>query len=95
MGPSIASGSQTWSGNWADFPMAPQKIPIPARVRRVPPIFPSPIARKTSSYPSTPVVANRSRNPIRKPKSPTRFTMNAFLPASAADFFSNQNPMSA
>jgi hypothetical protein len=29
-----------------------------------------------------------------KPKSPMRLTMNAFLPASAADFFLNQKPMS-
>src|SRR5437588_10951900 len=26
VGPSIASGSQTWSGNWPDLPIAPQKI---------------------------------------------------------------------
>ena len=28
VGPSIASGSQTWRGNWADFPIAPQKSRI-------------------------------------------------------------------
>ena len=28
-----------------------------------------------------------------KPKSPIRVVINAFLPASAADFFSNQNPI--
>src|SRR6266516_7128419 len=26
VGPSIASGNQTCSGNWPDFPIAPQKI---------------------------------------------------------------------
>src|SRR5437870_4537822 len=26
VGPSIASGNQTWSGNWPDFPTAPEKI---------------------------------------------------------------------
>ena len=26
VGPSIASGSQTWSGNWALLPIAPAKI---------------------------------------------------------------------
>ena len=57
VGPSIASGSQTCSGNWADFPMAPQNTPIPARVRSCPESFPSPMARKTSSYPRTPQVA--------------------------------------
>jgi hypothetical protein len=25
VGPSIASGSQTWKGNWADLPAAPTK----------------------------------------------------------------------
>ena len=57
VGPSIASGSQTCSGNCADLPMAPQKTPIPARVSSVPESFPSPIARNTWSYPSTPQVA--------------------------------------
>src|SRR5437868_12483862 len=28
VGPSIASGSQVWSGTWADFPMAPMKSRI-------------------------------------------------------------------
>src|SRR5712691_10629321 len=30
VGPSIASGSQTWSGNWADLPTQPKKTPNPA-----------------------------------------------------------------
>ncbi len=30
VGPSIASGSQTCSGTWADLPTAPRKSPIPA-----------------------------------------------------------------
>src|SRR6266852_9800904 len=33
VGPSIASGSQTWSGNWADLPTAPQKTSSAATVR--------------------------------------------------------------
>src|SRR5438874_1499118 len=33
VGPSIASGSQTWSGNCADFPTAPQKISSAETVR--------------------------------------------------------------
>ena len=32
--------------------------------------------------------------PRMKPKSPMRLTMNAFLPASAADGFVNQKPIS-
>ena len=34
VGPAMASGSHTCSGNWADFEMAPPKISIPAIVRR-------------------------------------------------------------
>ena len=30
VGPSIASGSQVWSGNWSLFPTQPAKIPSPA-----------------------------------------------------------------
>ena len=68
---------------------------MPAIVRSVPESFPSPIAWNTWSYPRTPPqVAKMIRVPMRKPKSPTRLTMNAFLQASAADFFSNQNPIS-
>ena len=34
VGPSMASGSQTCSGNWADLPTAPQKISTPTRLRK-------------------------------------------------------------
>src|SRR6478672_294857 len=43
------------------------------------------------------MVPNRTKinsTPRMNPKSPIRFTMNAFLPASDADFFSYQNPIS-
>ena len=36
VGPSIASGSHTCSGNCADFPIAPQKISRPATAASVP-----------------------------------------------------------
>ncbi len=36
VGPSMASGSQTCSGNWADLPMAPQKIRMAVSVAMVP-----------------------------------------------------------
>ncbi len=32
VGPSMASGSHVWSGNWADFPMAPKNNPRVAHV---------------------------------------------------------------
>src|SRR6201981_3340546 len=33
VGPSIASGNQTWRGNWADFPTQPRNTPKPAATR--------------------------------------------------------------
>src|SRR4030042_1504856 len=33
VGPSMASGSHTWSGNCADLPTAPAKMPMAARVK--------------------------------------------------------------
>ena len=32
VGPAMASGSQTWSGNWALLPTQPANIPSPAIV---------------------------------------------------------------
>ena len=32
VGPAMASGSHTWSGNWADLEIAPQKTRMPAAV---------------------------------------------------------------
>ena len=37
---------------------------------------------------------NSSSTPSTNPKSPIRLTMNAFLPASEADFLTNQKPIS-
>ncbi|MBA7700814.1 hypothetical protein ES703_109538 [subsurface metagenome] len=48
VGPSMASGSHTWSGNWADLPTAPAKIPIATQVRIVPDRTPA-IAKLWSS----------------------------------------------
>ncbi len=51
-------------------------------------------ADATSWKSSVPKIRKTSSIPRRNPKSPIRFTMNAFLPASAADRFRNQNPIS-
>ncbi len=40
-----------------------------------------------------PKVQKASSTPTVKPKSPMRVTINAFFPASAADFFRNQKPI--
>ena len=44
VGPSIASGSQTCSGNCADLPTAPAKKPIASHVTAVEPRRPAPTA---------------------------------------------------
>ena len=43
--------------------------------------------------PWAPRLTKRKKMPVRKPKSPTRLTMKAFLPASEAESFSYQNPI--
>jgi len=89
VGPSIASGSQTYSGIWADLPVAPMKsskamalsTPKPAVSAGKPPR-----AWLTSTNRTVPSTLNISSMPRMKPASPTRLAMKAFLPASAADF---------
>jgi len=95
VGPSIASGSQTWSGNWALLPIAPAKI------RRA--ISPTGIGKATrvslvrtwieSWMLSVPVSTQMAMIPRAKPTSPTRLTRNAFLLARAAEFLRYQKPM--
>jgi len=92
VGPSIASGSHTCSGAWADFPIAPQKIRNPAK----PVMAAVPVASLLSmaSKLIESIAAQTIRMPSRNPKSPTRLVRKAFLAASAALGFSNQKPIS-
>ena len=92
VGPSIASGSQTWSGNWADLPTAPMKRHSAATVM-IPGLFFSTSAngppvtkasRRLSMFRSPLFRPKRIKIPIMKPKSPIRFVRKAFLQASAA-----------
>ena len=48
VGPSIASGSQTWKGNWADLPATPMKMSAAERLRLVGPISPASARAKIS-----------------------------------------------
>src|SRR6266850_7781518 len=95
VGPSIASGSQTKSGICADLPVAPMKSSsvmseiVPNVVSGLRPDT----ARATSWKSSVPKRVNTSSTPRMNPKSPMRLTMNAFLPASDADFFWYQKPI--
>src|SRR3989304_1096275 len=83
VGPSIASGSQTWSGNWADLPTAPQNTSSAAIVTTAGETFS--IASATSTRLNAPPVTEKiTRMPTRKPRSPKRVVTNAFFAAEAA-----------
>ncbi len=93
VGPSMASGSHTWRGNWADLPAAPAKIPMATQVSRVPARAPVTASSCSLVISKVPVLANRARMAARKPKSPSRVTINAFLAALAAEGRWNQKPI--
>src|SRR5258708_29080303 len=93
VGPSIASGNQTYNGNWADLPTAPQKIRRAAMV-----VYPALKPRvvhfeDSSSNITVPEADQTIKIPSMNPKSPIRLTINALLAASAADARSNQRPI--
>ena len=93
VGPSIASGSQTYSGICALLPVAPTN-----RSRQMNDSTPNcadsigivAAAFCTARKSSVPNVEKIRNTPRTNPQSPTRFVMNAFLPASEALFFSYQ-----
>src|SRR4051812_21921876 len=95
VGPSIASGSQTWSGNWALLPMAPANTRIATMPSGI--VFDVPWLTSFSrdSWMSRVLVFTQmAMIPSANPTSPTRLTMNAFFAASAAERFLYQKPMS-
>ena len=83
VGPSIASGSQVWSGSCADFATAPPRRPSATRFRtvvrerrRAP--------RTTTPKSSDPVFWISRKNASAIVASPNAFMMNAFLAAATA-----------
>jgi hypothetical protein len=90
----MASGSQVYSGIWADLPVQPRNRNRVMRVTIVPPAVSvsgaSSAIRAKSRVPSS---RHRRNIATRTPKSPIRFMMNAFLPASALALSLNQKPM--
>ena len=105
VGPSIASGSQVWSGNCPDLPTAPQNTSSPIQVETAsPPTIPAapnrpsaPASRQPappSNSSSVPASRPSHRIPNRNPMSPTRVVRNALRAASAAASRSNQKPIS-
>ena len=94
VGPSIASGSHTCSGNCADLPIAPRKMSSAETVSVPESMPPCSTTWKMAEMSNVPVSLNRSRMPISRPTSPIRVVTNAFFAASAADRLSYQKPMS-
>ncbi len=98
VGPSIASGSHTWSGICALLPQAPTNNSNATAV--ITPNWPSaswgfdPILEAMSTKSSVPKAWNATIMPRIRPASPIRLTRKAFFPASAADCFLYQKPIS-
>ncbi len=95
VGPSMASGSQVSSGNWALLPMMPPKISRAVNV-----IMPGDNCAPTAAgsvstgMSRVPSCSQSSTSPSRKATSPVRVITKAFLPASLALNLSNQKPIS-
>jgi len=95
VGPSMASGSQMWSGNIADLPAPPTKQSARPHASTEPPRKVRPAAEATAgacgshstSNPKLPVQYDSVRMPNRKPKSAKRVTMKAFFEAATAAGF--------
>src|SRR3954469_4814443 len=90
VGPSMASGSQTYSGSWADLPHAVRNINNPM----APAAYDENWCSNTTLYVSEPVFENTRNMATMSPKSATRLVTNSFLPATAARLRSNQNDTS-
>lgn len=110
VGPSIASGSQSWNGNWADLPRTPMTSnesrsdrshgsggAMQAAVCVTVSTQTPPVCDQKSttlSRPVEPAPALRPTTPRTNPMSATRVTMKALYAARRADFLRDQWPMS-
>src|SRR6185437_9083873 len=94
VGPAIASGSQTYNGICALLPVQPSNRNRQMVVSNGPPAGSEPTPAATPEKSSVPTFDQIRNIAIRNPKSPMRFTMKAFLPASAFALSLNQNPIS-
>ncbi len=92
VGPSIASSSQDCRGTCADLPHAPTRSRRPSSVTQAGDIFDAPAL--TASNELEPNHASIVKIAMVRPRSPTRLTTNAFLPAVAAVGLCCQNEMS-
>ena len=94
VGPSMASGNHTCSGNCALLPIAPMKISKPAKPAQGP--SNAGLAMNwalRAAMSRVPATLQMARMPSMNPKSPMRLVRKAFLEASPAEGFSYQNPI--
>src|SRR6266508_225120 len=91
VGPAIASGSQEWSGNWADLPTTPPSSSSVARVRCS--TRPAATASRTSPILNEPAPAPRMKMPNRNGTSPALVMTNALTAAAWAYSSSQYWPM--
>ena len=92
VGPSIASGSQVCRNSCADLPIAPMNSKTPIRLaafqsahrKRILVSASTGPAAKTSSNRTESTTKNSAKMPSANPKSPTRFTIKAFIAAALA-----------
>src|SRR3954468_11650790 len=102
VGPSIASGSQVCSPNWADLPIAPTNSSrhrvvmigtlCPAKMKLL--LAMAGAAANTASKSKVPNTAQIPKMPSAKPKSPTRLTTKALMAAALAEGRVYQKPIS-
>ena len=102
VGPSIASGSQVWSPNCADLPIAPMNrrmhssVIVSKRWPRKPIVEPAMVgaAARISGIETVRNTSQVPNMPSMKPRSPTRLTTKALIAAALALGFLNQKPIS-
>src|SRR5438046_9008714 len=93
VGPAIASGSHTCSGNWADFPMAPPNSNNAATVNVPAAIWWWPTAAVIWGMFAVPAATVSTKMPNMNGTSPMRVVMNALMEASELSFYSHQCPI--
>jgi len=90
----MASGSQTWRGNWADLPMVPPNSSRAATVSNQGASRPSLAAREISGMFVVPAAKVSTKIPNMNGTSPTRVVMKALMAAFEFSFSSHQCPIS-
>ncbi len=102
VGPSMASGNQVCSRNWADLPIAPmnnsRQVSVSASACQPKKSMVLPVRAgapaKMVSKSVEPISMKIAKMPSAKPKSPTRLTTKALIAAAFADGFWYQKPIS-